>query len=68
MQISTHEASFLHTAMEAMIKKSQSYIDKIESGEIPNADPSTFELSKSFQKERREILSKLMKFCEGGAA
>lgn len=64
MQINKREATFLITALEAVIKNNDLYISKIESGDIPNHDPSSFELSKSFQKERWELLDKLTRFCE----
>lgn len=64
MQVNKREASFLITALEATINRSDEYIRKIESGDIPNCDPSTFELSKSFNQERKELLSKLTIFCE----
>ena len=64
MQINKREASFLITSLEAAIKKSKEYHRKIEEGEIPNSDPSTFQLSKSFNKEREELLDKLTRFCE----
>jgi hypothetical protein len=64
MQINKREATFLITALETQIEKNDLYISKIESGDIPNHDPSSFELSKSFQKERRELLDKLTRFCE----
>lgn len=64
MQLNKREATFLITALETQIRNNDLYLSKIESGEIPNHDPSYFELSKSFQKERREILDRLTRFCE----
>ncbi len=65
MQLNKREATFLITALETKIRNKDLYLSKIESGKIPNHDPSSsFELSKSFQKERREILDRLTRFCE----
>lgn len=64
MQISKREASFLAIALETKINNTDLYISKIESGDIPNHDPSTFELSKQFQQERKDILSRLQAFME----
>ena len=64
MQINKREASFLITALETQIRNNDLYLSKIESGDIPNHDPSSYQLSKSFQVERREILDRLIRFCE----
>ena len=64
MKIDKREASFLIIALETQIRNNDLYLSKIESGDIPNHDPSSFELSKSFQVERREILDRLTRFCE----
>lgn len=64
MRLNKREATFLITALETQIKNNDLYLSKIESGDIPNHDPSSFELSKSFQKERKELLDKLTRFCE----
>ena len=64
MQLNKREATFLITALETQIRNNDLYLSKIESGEIPIQDPSYIELSKSFQKERKEILDRLTRFCE----
>lgn len=64
MRLNKREAAFLITALETQIKNNDLYLSKIESGDIPNHDSSSLELFKSFQKERREFLDKLTRFCE----